>query len=282
MVISACLRYDLAPIPLTFEGQIRLTQQTAADYQDGKVIAINEIPFRIVKTEPVRNVGGGPQGKEPISAVTVTAFPDAVVGVARPRKTAVIFSAASLSGIYRACGASVPVLGDLPVGRFACLIGSIPTFGIAQVLQEQSAVVMWRNGQLQAINLRALFQQAPLDSVDVNSSEDVHSDFLQSDEVPLYFSVGPDGGFISGNRADDSQSVVFSPRKSVSALNLMGRVLVRKRALTTRANPAIKAGDVLNLGGPPLAVMTAAHYMKNGGDGDGPEQYTRLWLGKST
>ncbi|MDF0506605.1 hypothetical protein POK33_38285 [Burkholderia cenocepacia] len=282
MVISACLRHDLSPIPLTFEGQVRLTQHTAADYQDGRLIKINEIPFRIVKSEPVRNAGGGPQGKEPLSAVSITAFPDAIVGVAKPRRTAVVFSTASLSGIYRACGASVPVSGDVSVGRFACLVGHVPTFGIAQVLQEQSAVVMWRNGQLQAMNLRALMQQKPVDSVDASTAEDVRSDFLESDEVPLYFSVGPDGGFVSGNRRNDSQSVAFTPRKAVSTLNFMSRVLVRRKVITSKANPALRAGDVLNLSGTPLAVMTAAHFMKNGTDGGGPEQYTRLWLGSST
>ncbi|ABO60610.1 hypothetical protein LA345_38985 (plasmid) [Burkholderia vietnamiensis] len=280
LIISADLRYDLAPIPLTFEANIRLTQQTAADYRDGSVIKVNEIPFRIVKAVPTRNVAV--QGKEPLSAVHITAFPDSVVEVARPRRTAVIFQNASLSGIYRACGASAPLVGDFAISRYACFVGNVPTFGIARVLQEESAVVMWRKAKLQAMNLRDLMAQTPIDKLDIDGAEDVKSDFLESDEVPVYVSVGPNGKFLSGARRNDTQSVAFSPRKDARSLNFMGRVLVRRKVITTKANPAVRAGDVANISGTPLVVMTAAHHMQNGTDGGGTEQYTRLWLGSPT
>ncbi len=280
MVIYACLRSDLAPIPLTFEGTIRTTQQTAVDFKDGALITINEVPFRIVESLPANNVGV--QGKEPISATKITAFPDSIVEVARPRKSAVIFKNATLAGIYRACGASVPIAGDFGIERYACLIGGEPTMGIAQALQEASAVVMWRTSKIQAMNLRDVFQQSAITNIDIDGSQDFRSDFLVSGEVPTYFSTGPDGAFVAGLRLGDAQSVMFSPRKSARTLNAMSRVLVRRKAITIKADPTIRAGDVVNIRGTPFAVMTAAQCMKNGTDGGGVEQYTRLWLGVST
>ncbi|WP_186083670.1 hypothetical protein [Burkholderia gladioli] len=282
MVIRAVLRSDLSPIPLTFEGTIRSTTQTATDYQGGKLIKVNEVPFRIVKSVPITNAGGGMQGTEPISGNSIIAYPDALVEVAKPRRSAVVFQNGTLGGIYRACGATAPLSGDFGVDRFACLIGGTPTIGIAQVLQEASAVVMWRSKKLQAMNLRDLFKQTPVDNLDFSSSEDIDSDFLQADEVPVYFSTGPDGGFVAGRRTSESQSVVYTPRKSAHTLNAMGRVLMRKKVIMAQADPTVQAGNIILIRGVPYAAITVAQVMQNGSDGGSAEQYTRIWLGVST
>lgn len=279
MIMSACLRSDLAPIPFTFEAQIRVTQQTAANFKDGKVITVNKAAFRIVKSLPVNNAGGGAQGKEPLSAVTITAFADGLQALGLPRTSAVIFENASLAGIYRACGATVPFQGNFTVDRFACMVGSIPTFHIARVLQEESAVVMWRGGTIKAMSLRDLIAQAPIDSIGIDSSEDVRSEYLIADEIPVFFSIAADGSFVSAPRRDAAQKVTYAPRQSMRSLNLMGRVLVRRKTLTGKVNPSIRAGDVLNVAGTPMVVMTVAQFLSNGADGGDQNQYTRTWLG---
>ncbi|MEJ7806813.1 MAG: hypothetical protein WKG03_12950, partial [Telluria sp.] len=150
-ILSACLRYDMAPIPVTFEGQIRLTSETAPLIQDGELIRVNEIPFRIIKCEPLRNAGGGVQGDQPLSAVSITAFPDALVGVARRRRAAVICMDSTFSSIYRSCGATAGVDGDMNIGRFACFKGEVPTVQLARVLQEESAVLVWKAGRVKVV-----------------------------------------------------------------------------------------------------------------------------------
>lgn len=279
MILSAVLRSDLAPIPYTFEAQVRVTQDTAATFKDNAVITVNSTAFRIVHTEPIVNVGGGPQGKEPINAVSITAYPDSIADVARPRSQAVAFENTSLSGIYRACGANVPIKGDLPVSGFACLIGNIPTFQIARVLQEESSVLMWRGGSLQSMSLRDLMAQVPVDSMDGVDSEGVVSEFIVADEVPVYYSVAADGSIISGPRNNPWQRSEYAPRKSARALAAMGRVLVRRRVITGKVRPTIRAGDVVSIRGTPLVAMTVAQVMKNGTGGDAQQQYTRIWLG---
>ncbi|KVN83497.1 hypothetical protein WJ68_16430 [Burkholderia ubonensis] len=199
--------------------------------------------------------------------------------MARPRASAVIFENTSLSGVYRACGSRVPVTGDLPVTHFACLIGNIPTFQIARVLQEESAAVMWRKGSIKAMSLRDLVAQVPVDSIDVAASDGVASEFLVADEVPVYYTVAANGSIVWGARRSPTQRSEYAPRKSERALNAMGRVLVRRKVITGKASPTLRAGDVVLVRGTPLVVMTAAQVMKNGSGGDSIEQYTRLWLG---
>lgn len=278
-ILSACLRYDMAPIPVTFEAQIRLTRETAPAVQDGALVRVNEIPFRIIKCEPLRNAGGTVQGDEPLSAVSITAFPDALVGVARRRRAAVIGMNTSLSTIYRACGATVGVENDISVGRFACYKGDVPTAHIARVLQEESAVLVWRSGRVVLMRLRDLMAQEPITGLTVTASEDVQSDFLESDEIPQYISTGPDGKFLIGERRNEAQAVAYTPRKTERELGLMGRVLVRRKVVTGHPNLAVQAGAVLDVRGIPMAVMTAVHYMRNGTDGGGASQYSRYWLG---
>lgn len=279
MVLEAVLRSDLAPIPLTFEGQLRTTPQTAIDYQDDKTIMVNETPFRIIKSEPVRNAGGGTVGLQPLSAVSITAFPEACFAVAQPRRSAVIFDAATLSSIYRACGSSTPVAGDFGVAGFAALVGEIPTFQIARMLQEESAVMCWRNGALRAMRLRDMFAQVPLGELDEANTEDVRSSFAESDQIPQYISTAADGTVIYGARRSASQTVQYVANKSARELNFMGSVLVRRKTTRQPLDITRRAGDILSVRGTPMAIMTAAHVQRVGADGGPSDQYTRLWLG---
>lgn len=279
MILSAVLRSDLAPIPYTFEAKVRITPDTASTFKDNAVITVNSTPFRIVHVEPVINASGGAQGKYPVSAVSITAYPDAIADVALPRTSAVIFENTSLSGVYRACGSSAPVTGDLPVTHFACMIGSIPTFAIARVLQEESAVVMWRKGAVKSMSLRDLVAQVPVAQVNATASDNVSSQFLVADEVPVYYSVAADGSIVWGPRRSATQRTEYTPRKSERALNAMGRVLVQRKVVNGDATPTLRAGDVVLAHGTPLVVMTVAQVMRNGTDGESIEQYTRIWLG---
>lgn len=282
MILEATLRSDLAPIPLTFEGHIRTTAQTAVDFQDGKTITVNETQFRIVKSEPVNNAGGGTVGDKPLSAVSIIALPEACWAVARPRQSAVIFDSATLSGIYRACGATTPVTGDFSVGRFAALVGETPTFQIARILQEESAAMMWRGGALRVMRLRELLAQPASGELQEDNSEDIRSGFLEAGEVPQYVSTGDDGGFIVGARRNPYQAVEYTPNKSDRQVNFMSRVLSRRKVSKAKLDITKRAGDVISVRGTPMVIMTAAHVLKAGTDGGPADQYTRLWLGVST
>jgi hypothetical protein len=138
---------------------------------------------------------------------------------------------------------------------------------------------MWRGKSLKVMPFRDLFAQTPITSLTVDSSESVNSAHLVADQIPVFYSIGPDGQVISATRKDAAQKLAFTPRKTLAQLNAMGRVLVNKRAVTTTINPALRAGDMLNVQGTPMVLMTVAHHLDNGSDGGGGSQYTRVWLG---
>jgi hypothetical protein len=278
-MLKATLRSDLAPIPLTFEAVFRTNTQTAAQFKDGAVLTVNDIAMRIVKAVPVHMADGGVQGKEPFSGTHVTAFPDGLQALALPRTAAAIFENGSLAGAYRACGATVPVSGDFHVDLFSCMVGEIPTFAIARALQEQGGAVMWRGKQLAAMSFRDMFAQTPNKSLTVDSSESVNSAHLIADQIPVFWTVGPDGQVISAPRRDAAQKLAYVPRRTQAALNAMGRVIVNKRNVQGVLDPSLRAGDMVNVQGTPMVFITVAHHVDNGSDGGGGAQYTRSWLG---
>ena len=82
-----------------------------------------------------------------------------------------------------------------------------------------------------------------------------------------------------GEQRGDAQAMAYTPRKNARELGLMGRVLVRRKVIACLPSLGVRAGDVFEVRGVPLVVMTAAHYMQNNVDGAGAKQYSRLWLG---
>ena len=241
-MLMATLRSDLAPIPLTFEGVFRTTTETASKFQNGAVIVVNDIAMRIVKAAPSHMADGGVSGKEPFSGTHITAFPDGLQALALPRTAASIFENGSLAGAYRSCGSTVPVSGDFHLDLFSCLIGEIPTFAIARALQEQGGAVMWRGKQLAAMTLRDMFAQVPKTSLTVDASESVTSDHLIADQIPVFWSIGPDGQVITATRKNTAQKMAYAPRRSQAALNAMGRVIINKRNVQGKLDPSLRAG----------------------------------------
>ena len=136
--------------------------------------------------------------------------------------------------------------------------------------------------RIQLAEMPDVFAQEPVDDVDEESAEDIKSGFLEADEIPVYMSTDERGQFLSGGRRDAAQTVAFSPRKSLRELNFMSRVLVRRKVITAKPNPTLRAGDVILVRGLPLVIMTAAHYIQNNTDGSGANQYSRYWLGSSS
>ncbi|MEN9866667.1 MAG: hypothetical protein RL748_2257 [Pseudomonadota bacterium] len=281
-LLSACLRYDMSPIPLTLEATVRLTPATAGLLRDGQTIVCNGITFRIVKAEPTRNPGSTLQGDYPLSAIQITAFPDSVAGVAARRRSAVIVSHSGFAALYRACGATAKVIGDIPIRQFAVYCGALPTPHLAQVLQEAGAIMVWRSGQIHLLRLRELLNQPIQGALEVASSETLQSSLLELDDIPVYFSTQEQGGFIQGPRHHLAQCVRYAPGKNQAELALMGKVLVQRTAITTELNCTLRAGDVIALQGLPLVIMTAAHVMQNNVDGAGLRQYSRFWLGSGS
>lgn len=276
----AVLRSDLVPVPLTLEAEIRIDDESAPHFEVGKVLATYAgDQLEIIKSETVRS--GSVQGGEEATFARLIAILQPVKGVAFVKPKAIIKRSATLSEVYRAAGATLRSIdGDFTVSSFVCMAGEVPTYHIARALQEAGGVVRWRNGRLAFVGLRALLQQKPATSIVDSSADDVASGFLERHEIPAFASVDPDGRFVYGNR-EKARALRYQHGLGEIALRNMTACLVHTKTTTIKYDTAVAAGDLVDVrGGKPLVIMTAATLFAAGAEGDSPEQYTRLWLGR--
>ncbi len=281
LIISAVLRHDLSPIPVTLEAEIRAGEEDMERrLAEGQLVTTGAgDALRIVKS--VKLFSPAAQGERQMAAIRVTAMLDACHGVAFVRSRAIIKEGAALSAIYRAAGATLKAVdADFPAPRFYCPVGETPTFHIARVLQEEGGVVRWKSARLQFVRLPDLFKQKPVIHLPNNTSDDVDSGFLERHEVPWFFSLDDAAGFVFGNR-EKPRSVRYTPFKNAQRLRNMTRCLVHRKTSKIDFSGQIVAGDLVNfVGGEPLCIITAAHVFEGAADsGGGGRAYTRLWLG---
>ncbi|MDF0607239.1 hypothetical protein HZU77_016635 [Neisseriaceae bacterium TC5R-5] len=282
LIKSAVLRYDLAPIPVTLEAEIRcgdgdMEQRLA----EGECLSTGSGDvLRIIKAVIV--LGGVVQGERELSGVRLTAILDACHSVAFVHQRAIIKENAALSVIYRAAGATLQgIAADFPVPRFCCPIGDTPSFHIARILQEEGGIVRWQAGQLQFVRLPDLFKQDPVTILPNHASDDIASGFLERHQVPWFLSLNAAGGFVLGNQ-NKPRTVRYVPFQNAQRLRNMTRCLVQRKVCKTGFNGELLAGDLVRfIGGEDLCVITAAHTFESGTDSGGASNtYTRLWLGR--
>lgn len=280
IVVSAVVRSDLSPIPRTLEATVRLDDDVKPFLVEGKrvIAGHGDAEFRIVKVETAndaQSVQGGRAGGN----IAISALLDPCHAISFRRQKAVIKESASMGAIYRSCGATVSVESDFTIPRFSCLAGEVPSIMVARVLQEEGGALLWVGGaKLRFVRLPDLFKQTPADRVSGDSARDIESGFLERHEVPSFYSIGPDGGFVFGNR-EKTRTLHYRPRADVRTLRNMTRVLVMRKTLRGQYAGQIGAGAVIEVDGKAFVVVTAAHVHESGTDGEGADGYSKYWLG---
>ncbi|WP_144409764.1 hypothetical protein [Cupriavidus basilensis] len=278
-IVSLVLRTDAAPVPVTLEGTIRLDERFLPGIQEDQIVYAgrDQLAFRIVANSLDKDVTAV-QGSQPYGQISFIALLDACHKVSFRRKTAVIKSRATLGEIYRACGATVQIDSDFTVDRFASYVGDVPTFRIAQALQEEGGAVFWNGKRLQFIRLPDLLKKKPVAQLPADTLEDISSGFMERHEVPFFYSIDPGGGFVFGNR-NKARAAQYIPRQDTRVLTNMTRVLVQRKTLKSPYAPAINAGDLILVENTPYPVVTAAHVYQSGTDGSAANTYSKFWLG---
>ncbi|PIQ55378.1 MAG: hypothetical protein COW02_03470 [Comamonadaceae bacterium CG12_big_fil_rev_8_21_14_0_65_59_15] len=278
LIKSAVLRSDLSPVPVTLETDIQVDDDLKAQLAEGKTIKTRDDDvLRIVKStlKIDRSAPGGDRQK---AVLSITAMLDRCHTIAFVRTRAVVKENQVLSGIYRACGATLQAVdADFAVPRFTCPIGDAPSFHIARVLQEEGGVVRWRKGKLQFFRLADLFKQKAIGTLPNNATTDLDSGFVERHEAPSFFSLNDAGAFVFGD-VSKPRAVRYAPFKNALRLRNMTKYLVQHKVMKTDYAFNLCAGDLIDFAGDvPLCVITAAHVFENN-DG-GQNHYTRLWLG---
>jgi hypothetical protein len=122
-------------------------------------------------------------------------------------------------------------------------------------------------------------KQAPKLSLPQGFGEQIASGFLERHLVPSFYSTSDNRAVIKGN-TQKVRAMQYTPRHSERAANNMTSSLITKQVLNLSYNDDYQAGDVFNIGNTPMAIITAAHVYETENEGDGGNQYTRLWLGE--
>lgn len=272
------LRSDLAPVPRTVEFTVRAMEGMKDRLKVGTSFwtGYEMLEYEVVQAKQEK-LGGAVQGDEQVGAINVTAALKTCVGVTYLRERAVVLENATLGEVYRSCGGRVAIGDDFNVARFSCLKGQVPTFLIAQALQEESAALVLRKERLSVKRLHDLLAQEPVDGIGQTDSTDAsESEFVERHSIPSFISTNDDGAAVLGDMSV-ARGVRFLPRTPERSLRNATRVLVVRRVLDADMAQQINAGDVMDLNGERLAVVTAAHMMR-AKDGN-TETSSRFWLG---
>lgn len=272
------LRSDLTPVPRTLEMVVQLKD----DMQDRLAVGNNvwtgreNLKYEIVKVDRA-DPTGVVQGKGQLQAVKITALLASCARIAYRLPRAVVQNNATLGALYRACGAQTAIGNDFHVPRFTCLKGRVPSFQLAMALQEEGAALVLSNKIVSATRLADLFKQEATDFVgQADTSALLESEFLERHEIPAYFSTDDTGAFVMGAIETD-RNMQYRPRTDERTLRNLSKVLVTRKILNSALCEQINAGDLLNIDGTKLVVITAAHAMdlREGVT----ESKSRLWLG---
>lgn len=272
------LRSDLAPVPRTVEIVFNDRDDLFERVGAGKSLWTGRetLEYEVVSAKRERLTAAEQDGNQ-LGAIRVTALLKACAGIAYLRDRAVVLERATLGEAYRSCGAKIAIGDDFHVERFSCLRGEVPSYAIAQALQEEGAALVLRDGRVAAKRLTELVAQAPVATIGQSDSTNAgDSPFVERHSIPAFISADDSGAVVAGDMAQ-ARSIRYLPYTAERGLMNASKVLVVRRVADSDLAQHIAAGDVVDVDGERMVVITAAHEMK--AKDAVTESGSRFWLG---
>lgn len=273
-ILTATLRYDLTPVPVSLELKVVGDEQTKPlQVSDTLLILDEQIPLTIIKRQ-VQDTDIV-QGDRHISTVFFVAVLAGCEKLITPAHKAILLSGTSFANAYRACGVAAAFGKDVPLTVFDCFFGKVPTFEIARRACEEACVIVFKDGRLNAVRLKELMNQEPLLQLDPMSIQYDHS--LNKALLPHFITVNPDGATVEESLMGN-KSANFYPNMDTRRLKNLRTVLVQKATVMRNLSVQFVAGDVFLVGEDKFVVLTAAHYITTGSLGGEMGMYSKFWL----
>jgi|GEM_PF-391467 len=258
-LISATLRTDLVPIPSSIEFTVQSTAELDSLLKEGEQLTVNDIshPFELIKVTPLktqtikqdRRVGG-------ISCIGILAGCKRLI---ENSKQAVISNETSFNSVIRACGATISLGSDLPLPKFVCLKGSMPTQRLAHYLQQEAAVICFQNNKVSAQKIDSLFKQEAITKLDPSSVVWISSKPLELMQKSSFVTVENNGSTVVG---DDSITPghTVKQRAGLDARQVknLEKVLILRGTIIRPLNLNWNAGDIFEIDSKKYVVLTAA------------------------
>lgn len=275
-LLSATVRYDLVPVPVTLEFKM-LGSETAKslDIGDGLMILDNETPLTIIKKQVEET--DLMQGERLLSIVSFVAVLTSCENLIQASNRAILLDATSMASAYRACGVNIAFNKDVPLVEFEVFFGKTPSFEIARRCCEEACVICYKNNRLNAVRLSELALAEPKAQINPNMVQYHNNDALQEVLNTQYISINADGSTIEDS-LHGAKTTNFYPNMDTRRLKNLRTVLVLKATLMRHLSPQFVAGDTFAINGENYVILTAAHHFATGALGGEPSAFSKFWL----
>nr|DAS32246.1 MAG TPA: hypothetical protein [Caudoviricetes sp.] len=268
VVVSLVIRSDSSPIPITMEADIRALDGVEKWMEEGRTVSVGKYEFEIVKSRLAS--GLVQQGDKDTGGYSITCLMKGTKSIALPMARNVFKEKPTIQDCYRLSGSQANVFGSVMGQRFALLRGDLPTPMINRVLQEAGAIVRWKKGKIQALTYPEIVAQKPIRYLPDIQGADDEMTFVARNEMPQYVSMDESRNVVQVTRSVPSP-VYFVPHHDARSVRLMQQTIIQRRVAKIMLDMNIDAGDIVDVNGEKLIVVTAAHVPIDG--------YTKLWLG---
>lgn len=278
-VLSETLRYDLVPVPLSFEFSIKYTDEYNKIFAEGKQILVGDIdtPLIIVKSQPVRTQTI--KDDKRIGAIACVAILSGCESLIKSSNRAVIQESTSFNAVIRACGCKTSITGNIPLAKFICLKGTIPTYCIATALQKEACVLGFIKNRMTVIKIDDLFKKDASITLDDSAIAWVNSQVIADIHKNSYVGVDQDGSTVIGASSDKSGiGVVQKAGLTSRELKNMEKVLITKGTVVRPFDMTLKAGDLVKVGDKSYVILTVAHRFDTGALGGSSVTATKIWI----
>lgn len=274
-LVTATLRTDLVPVPVTLELTALSTTELDKALVVGAELLVGDLGISItiikampVKTQVIKN------GRR-IGGVACTGVLSSCKQLMAPVNNAINLTAATFGGAIRASGATIAIADDLPLPRFVCFKGQIPSHQIAKYLQQEAAVVVFRRGQLSIIKIDALLADEPIAKYDSSAIAWIDSPSVQATKTPSFVSMGADGSSVEGENTTTGHPVSYMPGLDTRQLKNLEKVLITRGTMIRPLDYKLQAGQIIQIGKAKLAILTSANHVNTSTNS---VMATKVWL----
>lgn len=275
-LLSAILRHDLVPIPVSLEITCRATDELVQLLTIGKTLTLaNGVALTIVKSQHFANhvIKDGKRTGS-IAVIAILQGCESLVNVANK---AVIHENVSFGEIYRSLGARLKVNGDIKVNSFVCLKGQLPTTRIALALQKEGAVVCY-DLKSQSIHIKRLQDLFVGDAINYDPSNVQWLSSTQSDTLYNTYYLSLDNTSSVVGQVNAGKNIDYIPRTDNRELQNLRRILITKGVIIRSIDERLSAGSLLSIDEQKYVVLTHAIRFDTGSMGGGAVMASKAWI----
>ncbi|WP_025096218.1 hypothetical protein [Acinetobacter soli] len=278
-LVTAVLRSDCIPVPMTLEFQILINSDQRSQFVENAVVYLgnNYISMKIIKA--VVMPSSIVRDDERLTLGSFIAVLEGCEKLIKPVTSATYLENTSINSILKASGLKNGVTkDDVAVLKYFVPLGETPTFIIAAKLAEEAAV-MYANqqGRITVTRLNNLMNEGPKLKVDQTEVNWIGNTSALLHSTPNFITLNADGSTIEGD-IQSGKAAKFIPSSDARRFKNMSTMLVTKGTFMRAMSPNIGAGDIIEINQRKYFILTAAHRFDTGALGGSIVSASKFWF----